>query len=215
MITRLFHSVYSFSLFISMAIATPVILPPISATQQGCRHQLVCTDTSATFLNWTVGGSSETLTSGENININTFSSGGGLQSQLTITGPTMVDTRTYHCTTNIASFSATLTVEEPIALTEIADLRLDRYVDGQGYFVPCIVSSCLWPVQLEWEKNNETLFTQTLRAEVTGSTSIRTGLFDTILDMNSVGSYSCKASVLSGSTTEIFLMNGAVRSQEL
>ena len=214
MVIKLFQSVCSFSLLISLTIASPIGAPLNPSVQLGCRLQIECTDGSATgTITWSIG--METLTSGGNIQINTFDYQGGLRSQLTFIAVTVVGQTTYQCSTSNGVFSNTVTVQEPVALTEIPDLGLGSYVEGQGYFVPCIVSACSWPVQLEWEKDNIKLFTQTLSAEETGSLSTRTGLFDTVLERSSIGSYSCKASVLSRTVAQGFMMTGVVRTQDL
>ena len=116
------------------------------------------------------------------------------------------------------SFALSVIVEEGLQIEEMQDINLNRYVEGQGYFTPCIVESCIWPVKIEWKKEGETIFSQTLESDVTGELSKRAGLFDTQLDTESAGTYTCTASVQEAgvaSVENMFIMSGVTLDADL
>ena len=193
-----------------------VITPSNPKRNQGCRLEVTCTDEMATNLQWFEVGNNIPLSNDSNIQIvNSAFGSQGFSSVLTFNRLMGLGESSYRCDSSSGeTFSVSITVEEPIMTEAIPDLSLNRYVEGQGYFVAGIVQSCVWPVELEWEKDGASLFTQTLTAEETGEISTRAGLFDTTLDTESVGTYRCTASVSGNSNSQEFTMSGVVQTAD-
>ena len=198
-----------------------VIIDPSSppTRRQGCSLQIICTDTSATSdLSWT-NTNTEVMSGGDILIENSAISGGGYESILTFLRLKDVGQLTYRCVApNGDNFALTVHVIEGLQTEAIQDLNLNRYVEGQGYFIPCIVQSCIWPVEIEWKKGGETIFSQRLEGEETGQLSKRVGLFDTQLSTESAGTYTCTASVqVAGvdSVENMFRMSGVTLTADL
>ena len=191
-----------------------VITPSNPVGYQGCRLEVTCTDTQATDLDWLEVGNATPLTNSSSIQIVKSSFGSqGFKSVLTFKRLMELGVSSYRCNSPSGdTFSVSVSVSAPILTQELPDISLNRYVEGQSYFVAGIVQSCIWPVNLEWEKDGMSIFTQTLTAEETGETSTRAGLFDTTLDTESVGTYTCTASVSGSTNIQEFTMTGAVQT---
>ena len=193
------------------------ITPPNPVGNLGCRLEVTCTDVQTTDLNWFEVGSSTALTTGTDIQINKFVFGSvGFRSVLIFHRLMGLGESSYRCDSASGdTFSVSVNVIEPILSEEIPNISLNRYVEGQGYFVAGIVQSCIWPVEVEWEKDGTSLFTQILTAENTGEMSTRAGLFDTTLDMESMGTYRCIASVSGSTNIREFTMSGVLQTADL
>ena len=197
-----------------------IILDPSSPTRrQGCSLQITCTDTSAASeLTWRDGNTE--LMSGGDIQIeNNAIPSGGYMSILTFLKLMNVGQTSYRCIAPSGSnFALTVIVIEGLQIEEIQDLNLNRYVEGQGYFIPCIIQSCIWPVEIEWKKGGDAIFSQTLEGEETGELNKRAGLLDTQLDTESAGTYTCTASVQAtgvANAVNMFRMSGVTIAADL